>query len=71
MQQSQIALNLAEEQYKQGLVDYLTVLTAQENYLNAEQTQAQALEHLGTNLVTLYQALGGGWQGVFPETHQG
>jgi NodT family efflux transporter outer membrane factor (OMF) lipoprotein len=64
--QSQIALNLAEDQYKQGLVDYLTVLNAQESYLNAQQSQAQAVEKLGTDLVTLYQALGGGWEGVFP-----
>ena len=61
-QQSQIALSLAEEQYKQGLVDYLTVLTAQQAYLTAQQTQALALETLGTDLVTLYQSLGGGWQ---------
>jgi outer membrane protein TolC len=66
MQQSQIALNLAEDQYKQGLVDYLTVLNAQQSYLDAQQSQAQAVEGLGTDLVTLYQALGGGWEGVFP-----
>ena len=31
VQQSQIALGLAEDQYKQGLVDYITVLDAQES----------------------------------------
>ncbi|NNM57816.1 efflux transporter outer membrane subunit, partial [Acidocella sp.] len=62
-QQSQLALNLAEDQYKQGLVDYLTVLTAQQAYLTAQQGQALARETLGTDLVTLYQALGGGWEG--------
>ncbi|GLR66208.1 drug-resistance related outer-membrane protein [Acidocella aquatica] len=62
-QQSQIALSLAEDQYKQGLVDYLTVLTAQQAYLAAQQAQAVAVETLGTDLVTLYQALGGGWEG--------
>jgi NodT family efflux transporter outer membrane factor (OMF) lipoprotein len=66
VQQSQIALNLAEDQYKQGLVDYLTVLNAQESYLNAQQSQAQSVQRLGTNLVTLYQALGGGWEQIFP-----
>jgi len=65
-QQSQIALGLAEDQYKQGLVDYLTVLNAQQSYLSAQQAQAEAVETLGTDLVTLYQALGGGWEGVFP-----
>ena len=65
-QQSQIALGLAEDQYKQGLVDYLTVLNAQQSYLGAQQAQAQATEKLGTDLVALYQALGGGWQTVYP-----
>jgi outer membrane protein TolC len=65
-QQSQIALGLAEDQYKQGLVDYLTVLNAQQSYLTAQQNQAEAVEKLGTDLVTLYQALGGGWEGTFP-----
>ena len=71
VQQSQIALSLAEDQYKQGLVDYLTVLNAQESYLSAQQSQAQAVERLGTDLVTLYQALGGGWEAVYPEPKQG
>jgi NodT family efflux transporter outer membrane factor (OMF) lipoprotein len=66
VQQSQIALSLAEEQYKQGLVDYLTVLNAQQADLAAQQNQAQSLEKLGTDLVTLYQALGGGWEGEYP-----
>lgn len=63
VQQSQIALQLAEDQYRQGLADYLTVLNAQESYLSAQQGQAQAVETLATDLVTLYQALGGGWEG--------
>jgi NodT family efflux transporter outer membrane factor (OMF) lipoprotein len=66
VQQSQIALNLAEDQYKQGLADYLTVLNAQQSLLSAQQTQASGVEALGTDLVTLYQALGGGWENVFP-----
>ncbi|MDE2238699.1 MAG: efflux transporter outer membrane subunit [Rhodospirillales bacterium] len=70
VQQSQIALGLAEEQYKEGLVDYLTVLNAQQTYLAAQQQQAQSLERLGTDLVTLYQALGGGWEGEYPDISQ-
>ena len=67
VQQSGIALSLAEDQYKQGLVDYLTVLNAQQSYLQAQQRQAQSAERMGTDLVTLYQALGGGWQETYPE----
>ncbi len=66
VQQSQIAFGLAEDQYKQGLADYLTVLNAQQSYLNAQQSQAQAAERQATDLVTLYQALGGGWEAQFP-----
>ncbi|MDE2458088.1 MAG: efflux transporter outer membrane subunit [Rhodospirillales bacterium] len=69
VKQSQIALGLAEEQYKEGLVDYLTVLNAQQAYLAAQQNQAESLQRLGTDLVTLYQALGGGWEEMYPELH--
>jgi NodT family efflux transporter outer membrane factor (OMF) lipoprotein len=68
VKQGQIALGLAQDQYKQGLADYLTVLNAQESYLSAQQNQAQSAQRLATDLVTLYQALGGGWEGVYPET---
>lgn len=70
VEQSRIALSLAEDQYRQGLVDYLTVLTAQQAYLAAQQEQAQSLERLGTDLVTLYQALGGGWEQTYPVQQQ-
>lgn len=66
MAQSKIALSLAEDQYRQGLVDYLTVLTAQQAYLAAQQAQAMSMQRLGTDLVTLYQALGGGWEQTYP-----
>jgi NodT family efflux transporter outer membrane factor (OMF) lipoprotein len=66
VKQSQIALGLAQDQYRQGLADYLTVLNAQESFLSAQQNQAQSVERLATDLVTLYQALGGGWEGVYP-----
>ena len=66
VQQAHIALNLAEDQYKQGLIDYLSVLNAQQALLSAQQNQAQSQERLGTDLVTLYQALGGGWENTYP-----
>ena len=66
MQQSGIAFGLAQDQYKQGLSDYLSVLTAQQSYLQAQQRQAQSVERLGTDLVSLYQSLGGGWEQTYP-----
>jgi outer membrane protein TolC len=65
-QQSQVALGLAEDQYKQGLADYLSVLQAQSSLLNAQQSQAQAVATLSNDLVSLYQALGGGWEQTYP-----
>jgi NodT family efflux transporter outer membrane factor (OMF) lipoprotein len=66
-QQSQIALGLAEDQYKQGLADYLSVLDAQQSLLSAQQNEAQSVARVSTDLVTLYQALGGGWEPFFPD----
>lgn len=69
-QQSKLAFDLAQDQYREGLVDYLTVLNAQQAYLTAQQAQAKSLQKLGTDLVTLYQALGGGWEQQYPLAKQ-
>jgi NodT family efflux transporter outer membrane factor (OMF) lipoprotein len=66
VQQSGIALSLAEDQYKQGLNDYLSVLNAQDSYLLAQQEQVKSTQRMGTDLVTLYQSLGGGWEQTYP-----
>ena len=66
-QQSQIAVGLAEDQYKQGLADYLSVLNAQESLLSSQQQQAQSVARESADLVTLYQALGGGWEQTYPD----
>jgi NodT family efflux transporter outer membrane factor (OMF) lipoprotein len=66
VQQSDVAFGLAQDQYKQGLADYLSVLNAQEQYLQAQQNQVQSIQRLGTDLVNLYQALGGGWEQEYP-----
>ncbi len=65
--QQQRALNLAQEQYSGGLVDFLNVLDAQRQVLSVEQQLAQANAAVSTDLVQLYKALGGGWQISFPE----
>ncbi len=68
VKQAQIALDLAEDQYTQGLTDYLFVLNAQQALLAAQVNQAQSTARMGTDLVTLYQALGGGWEAQYPQT---
>lgn len=55
------ALGLARARYTQGVADFLQVLTAQRAQLAAEQDLADSSTTLGTDLVQLYKALGGGW----------
>ncbi|MNC75420.1 Outer membrane protein OprM precursor [compost metagenome] len=51
--------------YREGTSDYLVLLDAQRERLNAEDAQAQAEVELYQGIVAIYKALGGGWQ---PET---
>ena len=64
--ESRKALMLAQERYREGLSDYLDVLTAQQILLAAEQAKAQSQAAISTDLVRLYQALGGGWEQSYP-----
>lgn len=59
--QSTVALAL--QQYNAGLVTYVNVLTAQANLFSAQDQLAQSRQALCVDLVSLYKALGGGWQG--------
>jgi multidrug efflux system outer membrane protein len=54
-------LELSDFRYRNGVDNYLTVLTAQTDYYNAQlSVVATRLARL-TSLVDLYRALGGGW----------
>jgi outer membrane protein, multidrug efflux system len=55
------ALALADELYKNGLIDFLNVLVSQRELYLAESDLAQSEATMATNLVALYKALGGGW----------
>ncbi|TMH70614.1 MAG: efflux transporter outer membrane subunit, partial [Betaproteobacteria bacterium] len=58
---SQLAVDLSTEQYKAGLVDFLSVLDAQRDLYANEDQLVQSQTSVTTNLVGLYRALGGGW----------
>ena len=58
---SQLAVDLATEQYKAGLVDFLSVLDAQRDVYADEDQLVQSQTSVTTNLVGLYRVLGGGW----------
>jgi len=66
MTQSRRAFNLAQDQYRQGLTDFLQVLTAQRTMLAAEQQLSDSTATVSSNLVALYKALGGGWEADLP-----
>ena len=53
--------DISMHQYRAGLVAYVSVLTAQANYLSAQDQLEQAREAFATDAVALYRALGGGW----------
>jgi len=53
---------LAEVQYTNGLVDYLTVIDAERTQLSNELALAQATNFRMSASVHLIKALGGGWQ---------
>lgn len=59
---SRSALESARELYLSGLADFLTVLDAQRALLAAENELIASEGALASDLVSLYKALGGGWE---------
>jgi multidrug efflux system outer membrane protein len=58
-QASQRASALAELQYREGLVDFLTLLDAQRTQLEAEDALAQAQTQVNVDVIAVYKAMGG------------
>jgi len=56
------AAQLTRQQYQSGLVDFQKVLDTERTLLTAEDNLASAEASMRTSLVTLYKALGGGWE---------
>ena len=50
---------LTEDRYRAGIDPYLNVLTAQQSYYNAQQAMVQTKLIAATNLVDIYQRIGG------------
>ncbi len=58
---SRRAFNIAEQRLREGTIDLVTVLQTQQTLYSAIDSQVQArLAHLQA-VISLYQALGGGW----------
>jgi len=56
------AVRVARDLYSRGLADFLTVLDAQRSLYASEDALAAGEGEVTTSLVTLYKALGGGWE---------
>lgn len=56
------AAELSRNLYQSGLADFQQVLETQRSQLTAEESLATADAKLRTSLITLYKALGGGWE---------
>lgn len=54
--------DLAMIQYKEGQTDFTTVLTAEQEQLNVEENVAATRGNVVQGLISVYRALGGGWQ---------
>ena len=57
-----VALELARDQYKNGVSTFIDVLTAENSLAQQHQLLIDSTLSLTTDVVNLYKALGGGWQ---------
>ncbi len=56
------AAELARRLYGQGLTDFLNVLDAQRTLFESQDALAQSQRDVALDLVSLYKAVGGGWE---------
>ncbi len=64
VEQAQLALRLATTRYQAGSDDLLTVLESRTSQLNAEDSLVQAKLARVNASITLFKALGGGWEAI-------
>jgi multidrug efflux system outer membrane protein len=62
------AVDLSTQLYVEGQTDFLSVLVAQRSLYNSEDALVQSTRNLSTDLISLYKALGGGWDSQSPDS---
>ncbi|MCB8879577.1 efflux transporter outer membrane subunit [Acidisoma cellulosilytica] len=62
----QKAFALAQQRYTEGIATYIDVLNAQQSVLSSAREYEDSTAAVSTDLVSLYLALGGGWEDAFP-----
>jgi NodT family efflux transporter outer membrane factor (OMF) lipoprotein len=65
------AVELARERFESGVKDFLTVLDAERQLRDVENSLALSETQVLVNLIGLYKALGGGWQQTDVSVHPG
>ncbi|MDD5207477.1 MAG: efflux transporter outer membrane subunit [Desulfobacterales bacterium] len=63
------AVTLATRIYTEGQTDFLNVLQAQRALYDTEDALAQSTRTVSANLISLYKALGGGWEPASDATY--
>ena len=59
---AQTALDVANDKYANGLVDFTNVINAQQSLTALSEAYAISRGQISTNAVRLFNALGGGWK---------
>jgi NodT family efflux transporter outer membrane factor (OMF) lipoprotein len=67
VEHSRQALAIARARYKDGLGEFLALLDAERTFLQAVQQYETSTTNVSLDVVALYKALGGGWEGSFPQ----
>jgi outer membrane protein, multidrug efflux system len=64
VQAARRSLDIANLQYREGLVDFQRVLDSQRALFGQQERLVASQGSVAQNLVTVYKAMGGGWQGA-------
>jgi NodT family efflux transporter outer membrane factor (OMF) lipoprotein len=56
------ARDISQQLYQQGTTDFLSVLVAERSLFASQTALSQSKQLISADLVTLYEALGGGWE---------
>jgi NodT family efflux transporter outer membrane factor (OMF) lipoprotein len=59
---NQHAVDMSTELWQKGSKDFLSVLDAQRSLFAAQDAMARSEQQVSANLISLYKALGGGWE---------
>jgi multidrug efflux system outer membrane protein len=68
VEQDRDALELTRQRYGSGVASFIEVLDAERTLRQNELSRAQSATVVGEDLVSLYRALGGGWESMIAAT---